>query len=321
MEVLAIPILTGSAAGCFAYGCARIAIHVKSNDRQRMHERLSGGFRRKTEERRDASVLISQEHDEGIWALLGKVNILKEVRSAVIQAYPELGVNRFLQIVLGTGLVGLVLVLLLTGSFVVASVGAMLAGSLPFFMVIRRRNSRQRQLADQLPDALDFLARALRAGHSFTTALQMLAEEMPAPLSKEFQRAFERHSLGEKIDDVLREMTERIEATDFKFFVTAVLVQRQTGGDLAEVLDNIGGMIRQRIRLEQHVKSKTAEGRFTGYILAAFPLVMFVLFQVLNPEYAGKLVHTSAGLKMLGTSVALVLMGLYTIRKITRVRI
>jgi tight adherence protein B len=116
-------------------------------------------------------------------------------------------------------------------------------------------------------------------------------------------------------------MATRIESTDFAFFVTAVLIQRQTGGDLSEVLNNISGMIRQRIRLQQHVKAKTAEGRFTGYILVAFPAVMFMIAWTMNPNYAGVLLHTGKGMGMLGAAFILQMMGLWAIRKLTTVKV
>jgi tight adherence protein B len=183
----------------------------------------------------------------------------------------------------------------------------------------RKRSKRQRLLAEQLPEALDFLSRILKAGHSLSTGLQMMADELPQPLAGEFRRAYDQHSLGSPMDECLKETAKRIESTDFAFFVTAVLIQRQTGGDLSEVLNNISGMIRQRIRLQQHVKAKTAEGRFTGYILSAFPAVMFVVAYMLNPEYAGVLIKTSLGLTLLGTAFGLQMMGLYFIKKITTV--
>jgi tight adherence protein B len=188
-------------------------------------------------------------------------------------------------------------------------------------VVASRRNKRQRLLADQLPEALDFLSRILRAGHSFSTGLQMMGQELPHPLADEFARAYDQHSFGTSIDDALKDMATRVESTDFAFFVTAVLIQRQTGGDLSEVLDNISGMIRQRIRLQQHVKAKTAEGRFTGYILSAFPAVMFVISYMLNPDYASVLIKTNTGLMLLAGALALQLVGLYFIKKITTVTV
>jgi len=148
-----------------------------------------------------------------------------------------------------------------------------------------------------------------------------MGEELPQPIGKEFSRAYDQHSLGQPLEDCLKTAATRIESTDFAFFVTAVLIQRQTGGDLSEVLTNISGMIRQRIRLQQHVKAKTAEGRFTGYILVAFPAVMFFLAWSLNPAYAGVLLHTTKGMELLGTAFGLQMLGLICIRKLTTVKV
>jgi tight adherence protein B len=186
---------------------------------------------------------------------------------------------------------------------------------------MNKRNRRQRMIADQLPDALEFMGRALRAGHSMTIAFQMMAEELPDPIASEFRRVAEQHSLGASLEDTLHAAVDRIESTDFAFFVTAALIQRQTGGDLSEVLHNITSMIRSRVRLQQHVKAKTAEGRFTGYILAAFPAVMFVVSYCLNKEYAGRLLEEGAGIMMLGIALMMQLLGLFVIRKLTIVQV
>jgi len=179
----------------------------------------------------------------------------------------------------------------------------------------------EKLIEDQLPEALDFLARILRAGHSLATALQMAAEELPDPLAAEFRRCYDQHSLGAPLESALKDMVTRVESTDFAFFVTAILIQRQTGGDLSEVLNNISAMIRQRIRLQQHVKAKTAEGRFTGYILVAFPAVMFVIVNMLNPDYGNVLLKTSTGQWLLATAFGLQMSGLFAIRKVTSIKI
>jgi tight adherence protein B len=149
----------------------------------------------------------------------------------------------------------------------------------------------------------------------------MMSEELPEPLAGEFRRAYDQHSVGISLEQALKDMVQRIDSTDFAFFVTATLIQRQTGGDLSEVLKNISGMIRQRIRLQQHVRAKTAEGRFTGYILAAFPFLMFVISYTLNPTYAGVLIQSSTGIGMLITAFAMTLLGLFLIRKLTTVKV
>jgi tight adherence protein B len=207
------------------------------------------------------------------------------------------------------------------GSLIVANAGLVLGAYLPMVVLTSRRNARQRTLALQLPEALDFLSRILRAGHSLSTGLQMMGDELPRPLGEEFRRAYDQHSLGLTMDEALKDMTTRIESSDFAFFVTAVLIQRQTGGDLSEVLNNISSTVRQRIRLQQHVKAKTAEGRLTGYILSAFPVVMFLLASTLNPTYASVLWKTSEGLALLALAFTLTVLGLFAIRKITTLKI
>jgi tight adherence protein B len=149
----------------------------------------------------------------------------------------------------------------------------------------------------------------------------MMGEELPQPLGGEFQKAYDQHSLGMSLEDSLREASQRIDSSDFAFFVTAVLIQRQTGGDLSEVLKNISSMIRGRVRLAQQVKSKTAEGRFTGYVLVAFPAVMFMLSYYMNPGYAGILIRDPGGRMLLCVAVGLQILGLLAIKKITTVKV
>jgi tight adherence protein B len=239
----------------------------------------------------------------------------------LLQAYPELSLAKFVGFVAGLSIFGFMLVTLLSGSLLVGAVTGALGAGFPFLMVSGKRNRRQKLLSEQIPESLDFLSRILKAGHSFSTGLSMMGDELPQPIAAEFRRAYERHSLGQNLEDALRDMASRIESSDFAFFVTAVLIQRQTGGDLSEVLNNISGMIRQRIRLQSHVKAKTAEGRFTGYILVAFPAVMFVLVSVMNPAYSKTLTGTSTGQKLLALAFFLQVLGLWMIRKLTTVRV
>jgi tight adherence protein B len=205
-------------------------------------------------------------------------------------------------------------------SLIAGLVGAGVLGYLPLMFINARRNRRQRQIADQIPDALDFLCRILKAGHSLSTGIQMMGDELPAPIGHEFRRCYAQHSVGQSLDQALRDMSIRVESADFAFFITAVLIQRQTGGDLGEVLRNISSMIRARVKLQQHVKAITAEGRFTGYILFAFPAVLFVLSWVLNPAYAGVLLKTETGKLLLGLAFVLQMLGLAVIRKIVNVK-
>ncbi len=265
--------------------------------------------------------IVQEKEVVGFSAILIRISIIKSVQRQLLQAYPDMSVAKFLGFVAGLAVFGFVLVTLLSGSFIVGLVTGGLGAAFPFMMVTNKRNRRQKLLSEQIPEALDFLSRILKAGHSLSTGLSMMGEELPQPIAGEFRRAYDQHSLGQSLEDSLRDMARRVESTDFAFFVTAVLIQRQTGGDLSEVLNNISGMIRQRIRLQSHVKAKTAEGRFTGYILVAFPAVMFVLVSVMNPAYSRTLTHTSVGQKLLVLAFVLQVMGLWMIRKLTTVRV
>jgi tight adherence protein B len=259
--------------------------------------------------------------DPALPAVLAKMQLVRKLQRHVIQAYPDLPLSRFLLVVVAAGTVGGLLAGGISGSMLIAAaVGGALAYA-PFGILNSKRAAKQRLIAEQLPEALDFLSRVLRAGHSLTTGLQMMGDELPKPLALEFRRCYDQHTLGAPLEECLKDAIARVESTDFAFFVTAVLIQRSTGGDLSEVLGNISGMIRGRIRLQGHVRAKTAEGRFTGYILVAFPAVMFLISYYMNPAHTGKLLQTSAGLKMLATAFVMQVCGLWAIRKITTVKV
>ena len=287
---------------------------------RRIKQRLGGASKEKAA--LEHSGLLLQHMDQGAVAeLLGRYHFFKELRIGLKQAIPDLRLETFLYIVGGIGLVMLFIGFAASGSMIVAGIAGLIGVYVPFLIIARKRMRRQKLLAEQLPDGLDFLNRSLRAGHSLPLGLQMMGTELPAPLCEEFGRCYDEVSLGCSTEDALKAMTERIESTDFAFFVTAVLVQRQTGGDLSQVLENITGMLRQRIQLQQHVRAKTAEGRFTGLILAAFPMVMFLILFMMNRQYAELLITTTVGKWFLGSALALSAMGLHIIRRITTVKI
>ena len=327
MDGLLVYILIAAVTGLVGWGGYLLVQGLSDGERRKLTDRLSadrldpdrpmsgGGAVGKH------SIVLQQMQNSGLPPRLAEMPFFQGLNRQLSQAFPDLQLVKFLYAAAGVSALLAVMTWAVTGSPVFGLLAGLFGGYAPFFIVASRRTKRQRLLADQIPDALDFLSRVLRAGHSLTTGLQMMAEELPKPIGEEFARCYDQHSLGQPLEDCLKAMSLRVESTDFAFFITAVLIQRQSGGDLSEVLRNIGGMIRQRIRLQQHVKAKTAEGRFTGYILVAFPAVMFLIAYVLNPQYAGILVHTSTGLMLLGTSFGLCMLGLFAIRKITTVKV
>jgi tight adherence protein B len=320
MNELAFQLLVGVSVTMLIVGTWGIVRSFLDPESRKVRERLNSSLEHQVQTQVNRSIRRRTGLDE-VKGLLGQFEVFHEINKTLLQSAPNLTLKKFLYIVAAASFGMMAFVFLITTGIVVSLVAAIIGGSVPFLVLMNKRNRRQKLMADQLPDALDFLSRALRAGHSMSTGFQLMADELPEPISGEFRRVYEQTSLGASLEDALRAAVDRVDSTDFAFFVTAVLIQRQTGGDLSEVLGNIGAMIRHRVRLQQHVKAKTAEGRFTGYILAGFPAVMFVLSYCLNKEYAGRLLNQTIGIVMLSIAFALQLLGLFVIRKITTVKV
>jgi tight adherence protein B len=321
MDAYLLPIIIATVTGLFAWGIICFIQGATDGEKKKLAERLGSEDRIDNAANTRRSIVMQQMESSGLPPGMAEMKMFQGLNRLLIQAFPDWSLLKFLYVVGGLAVTSLFLVWAIANNVWMGLAAGAIGAYLPFFTVSSRRAKRQKLLANQIPDALDFLSRILRAGHSLTTGLQMMGEELPAPMGVEFRRCYDQHSLGQPLEDCLKAMSARIESTDFAFFITAVLIQRQSGGDLSEVLKNISGMIRQRIRLQQHVKAKTAEGRFTGYILVAFPAVMFMIAYVMNPDYAGILLHTNTGLELLGTAFGLSMLGLYAIRKITTVKV
>lgn len=191
----------------------------------------------------------------------------------------------------------------------------------PFMWLLNKRRVRLKSFAAQLPDALELVARALRAGHSLGAGMHVVAEEMPSPICDEFGRVYEEQNLGIAIEDALRNMTERVPNLDLRFFVTSVAIQRQTGGDLAEILDKIGYVIRERYRILGQVKALTGEGRLSGVVLIALPFVLFLVMLHIKPDYVQALWTDPLGIKMSIFGIIMQILGAAVIKKIVDIKV
>ena len=317
MEFL-FPILIAATVSLFIWGIFKAIFGNEKS--KRVTERLVGDGKAYRPAGQVQSIVLETEMT-ALGKALSQKSFFQKVQRQLEVNYPRTKLSRFVMTAASVGVVAFVVTLLLMDNLMISCVTGVVAGYVPFLMLNMKAGKRARVVNDQLPDTLDFLARILRAGHSLSTGLQMMGTELPDPLAAEFRRCYDQHSLGASMEDCLKEMASRVESTEFSFFVTAVLIQRQTGGDLSTVLGNISSTVRGRIRLAGFVKSKTAEGRFTGYILVFFPLLMFFIAYSLNPDYAGKLLHTTTGQKLLGTAISLQMIGLFTIKKLTTVKV
>jgi tight adherence protein B len=218
---------------------------------------------------------------------------------------------------LGCGLLGT----LFTRMFLLAAAATVAGALIPYVLLRMKRDRRLKAFNTALPDAIDLMARALRAGHSMNSSIEMIAEQSPEPLASEFVQVFKQQRLGLHFREALMQMGSRIPSKDLQFLITAILVQKETGGDLTEILDRTAHVIRDRIRIQGEVRTHTAQGRMTGWILGLLPVIMLVLLNIASPGYSSVLFHDPTGQKLLYAGGALIFLGGLIIRKIVDVQV
>src|SRR2546422_759049 len=193
--------------------------------------------------------------------------------------------------------------------------------AVPALWLVHRRTVRIRRFEEQFPEALDLLSRAIRAGHAFQTAMGMVADELHAPVGPEFKKMFDQQNFGLPLRDALNELAQRVDLLDVKFFVTAVLIQRDTGGNLAEILDNLAHVVRERFKIRRQVRVHTAHGRFTGYVLVALPAGLALVLSYQNPEAMETLFKEHLGQMMVMGAIILQTIGFFWIRKVIKIEV
>ena len=199
--------------------------------------------------------------------------------------------------------------------------GAMLVGVLPWWRVARRRDARIRLFEKQIPEALDLMGRAMRAGHAFPTTVQMVGEEMADPIGQEFRVLFDETNYGVPQHEALLRLSDRVPVADLGYFVVAVTIQRESGGNLAELLDNIASIVRSRLKLFGQVRTLSAEGRLSAWILIALPFVTAAIINIVTPKFMAILWTDPAGIRLLGSALFVMALGVVWMRKIIRIRV
>jgi tight adherence protein B len=202
------------------------------------------------------------------------------------------------------------------GLAVLAAAGALM---IPVSMLRFMRTRRMYKFEEQFPEALDLLSRALKAGHAFTTGIDMVGTEMPQPVGPEFRNLYDHQNFGMPMPDALKAFSDRVPVLDARFFVTAVLIQRESGGNLSEVLDNLAAVIRERFRVKRQMRVLSAHGRITGWILVALPPVLGVVLMSVNPEHRRTMLGDPLGIQMLVGALIMQVIGTLIIRKIVNV--
>lgn len=244
-----------------------------------------------------------------------------DLRLLLEQADVNWSVGSFLMICLGLGLALGSAAWILGGSPLYFLAFGSLGSVLPLFQLRRLRKKRKRAFEEAFPEAIDLLGRSIRAGHAFATGLKVVAEEGQDPVASEFRQVFEEQKFGLPLDESLLGLADRIDLVDVRIFVTAILVQRDVGGNLAEILDKISYTIRERFMIQRQIRVYSAQGRMTGYLLAALPILVGLMIYALNSEYMSILFEEPIGRAMIAFAIFLQLIGFFFIRRIVDIEI
>src|SRR5215470_12483042 len=254
-------------------------------------------------------------------SLLRRSARVSDLQKMLAQANISMRAGNFLGISAVAGVVATILAYGLSKRVEVAWIALLVGFILPYSYASIQRNKRFEKFEELFPEAIDTLARAVRAGHAFTTALEMITNEVAEPVSGEFRQLYEEQKFGMPVRDALLNLTERVPLVDVKFFVTAVMLQRETGGNLAEILDNLSYVIRERFKIQRQVRVYTAQGRLTMALLMGMPPIIVTTMLLLNPSFIRPLFADPIGHFLLGAGITLQTIGYFVIRKIIRIQV
>jgi tight adherence protein B len=248
--------------------------------------------------------------------LLSRLAIVQRLQKRIMQADSRTSVTALLLRSVGLSLVSYSLAWLIAPMALIDSAVAAALGFLPYGMLSFKRSRRINAFNACLAETIDMLARALRAGYSMIGAIEMLAGSAPEPAASEFGEIFKQQNLGMPLREALLQLLDRVPSLDLSVLVTAILVQKDTGGNLVEILDRTVFIIRERLRIQGDIRAHTAEGRLTGWILSALPVVMLAIINLLNPGYSSVFLHDPLGRKMIYVSIGMLVVGSLIIRRI-----
>jgi tight adherence protein B len=278
----------------------------------------------KESEERETSILVASAERDPLDAFLERSALQSGIQTLLQQAGLQWAPSHLVVAMAAGALVGGLLGFLLRPlGFTVASAlaFAFLIGGAPLFFVRYKRGVRLRELEEQLPEALDFLARSMRAGHAFSISLEMIGSEMPDPLGQEFRALFAEHNLGAPIEVAMANFGKRVPLLDVRLFISSVALQRQTGGNLSEVLTRLAFLIRERFRLKGQVKAASAHGRLTSMVLTILPIVMIFALTFVAPDYLPQMAKDPDGKYMIAAAVVFQILGYIIMRKITNIKV
>lgn len=318
MSTIFLAIFIFSFIFCLTAGTLLSVTDVQARQQRRLKKRLSN---LKNLEFSDPTGSLLQSTASRISLLWrGRLPKLAKIELSLVQAGMHCRLEAFLMFTLLSATAFLALGLLEWG-FRGAVVGGVLGTWLPVKFLAFKKRRRIAKFEKQLPEALELLARGLKAGHAFVAGLQLVAEEMPSPIGPEFFITFKEQNHGLDLNDALLNLCRRVDLQDLRFFTTAVMIQRETGGNLADILDKIAALIRERFKLRNQVKALTAEGRLSGIVLTLLPVATALGLLFMNPSYIMLLWQTPKGRMMAMIAMVFQALGIYSIHRIVKIKV
>jgi tight adherence protein B len=318
VELLVLVTFVGVLAIFLGFYWAAV-LRQEGQAQSKLRKRLKGAFGL----RRQQSVMLEEQRLSSVDALdrlLRRATMVTAPLQRLLdQAGSKITIGAFVLLTVMLAAVGYGAVRISTGYSGIALAVAPIVALGPYLWLTWQRSRRLLQFEEKFPEAIDLIARALRAGHGFTTGLSMVAEEIPDPVGAEFKLLYDRQNYGMPLPDALRDFGQRIPLLDARFFATAVLTQREAGGNLSEVLDNLAKVVRERFKVKRQVRVITAHGRITGWVLVALPPLTALCFLVLVPNHIKTLVQDPMGVRLVITALVLQITGGLVIRKLVNI--
>ena len=298
----------------------------RASDKKRaiLKERLADAIRTSAHST-DVDVQLAREEllSEIPWMnrVLIKLQMTSKLKQMIDQADSHITVMRLILFSLTGGALAALAVSMLSTSYLLMGFFGVMAAAFPFLHIHTKRKKRLKKFLQLLPDALDLMSRGLSAGHAFTEALHMVATEMPEPISTEFRKTYEEQNLGLSLKLALENLVERVPLLDLRMCVTAVLIQRETGGNLSELLEKVAYTIRERFRIMEDLKTMTLSSRWSAWLLCALPIFLAVYVTLMNPGYMDVMWRDTRGNRLLAVAAIMQVLGMLMVQKIMKIRI
>ena len=311
---------------CLFVTYALYLITSRSSDKKRalLKERLAEAIRSSANSG-DADVQLARQEllSEIPWLnrSLLKLAVPSRIKRTIDQADLNITVVRLVLFSLTAGVLAFLAVSMISASYLLMGICGVVAAMLPFGHVLAKRKKRLNKFLQLLPDALDLMGRGLSAGHAFTEALHMVATEMPEPISSEFRKTYEEQNLGLSLKLALENLVQRMPLLDLRMCVTAILIQRETGGNLSELLEKVAHTIRERFRIMEDLKTLTLSSRWSAWLLCALPIFLALYISVMNPGYMDVLWRDPRGHKLIALAVTMQLLGMLMVQRIMKIKI